>query len=69
MNLPAGAYNNALHSERYRYVRRITVMFWSLWRGRYLQSLAARSKWPNAERNMAVGDVVMEKDAGYGKGQ
>lgn len=43
-NLPVGEFQDALPRENYRYVQRMTNLFWDLWKGTYLQSLAGRKK-------------------------
>ncbi|MFO0090064.1 MAG: hypothetical protein ACK518_04610 [bacterium] len=55
--------------DRYRQLKRTTALFWSHWRGSYLQSIAVHPKWNITRRNLEVGDVVMEKDGGFGKGR
>ena len=55
--------------DRYRQLKRATALFWSHWRGSYLQSIAVHPKWNIIRRNLEVGDVVMEKDGGFGKGR
>ena len=61
-HVPKGSFDDALPGERYRYVQRLTQLFWDLWKGPFLQSLISRKKWKMGERNFSVNDVVMVKD-------
>ncbi|XP_072169077.1 uncharacterized protein [Diadema setosum] len=36
--------------------------FWARWKKKYLQELKSRQKWVRAERNLAVGDIVIAKE-------
>ena len=47
---------------RWNLVNRLTKELWTAWSGRYLQSLAARSKWHKKTYNYKPGDVVLVKD-------
>ena len=55
--------HDALPSERYRYVQRLTNLFWQMWMKNYLPSLVARKKWHTKERNFQIGDRVIIYDA------
>ena len=44
-------------------------LFWDLWRSTYLQSLAARQKWRTRQRNLEIGDLVIELDKGLAPGK
>jgi hypothetical protein len=68
-SLPAGDFSTALPQDRFRYVQRMLALFWDRWRNGYLQSLIARPKWQKAQQNLAVGDLVLEKDPGIGRGK
>ena len=68
-DIPAGDFSNALPREHFRYVQRMTNLFWDLWRKVYLQSLAARKKWKTQQRNLAVGDYVLEDNKDLKRGQ
>ena len=59
-DLPAGDFTRALPRDHYRYVQKMTNLFWDLWKGAYFQSMAARKKWQTKQRNLAVGDYVLE---------
>ena len=68
-DLPVGEFQDALPREHFRYVQRMVDQFWNLWRGTYLQSLVGRQKWRSRQRNLAVGDFVMEIDPNLRRGQ
>ena len=61
---PPGMFQSAdLYSrKRWRRVQHLANEFWCHWRKEYLASLQQRSKWNNARKNLAVGDIVMVKD-------
>ena len=59
---PAGDFADALPQQRFRYLQRMLDLFWTCWRRDYLQSLTARMKWQTKDRNLAVGDLVLEVD-------
>ena len=61
--------HDALPSERYRYVQRLTNLFWQMWMKNYLPSLVARKKWHTKERNFQIGDRVIIYDANVPRGQ
>ena len=58
-HVPPGDFKDALPREQYRYLQRALGLFWDLWKGVYLQSLAARKKWKMRTRNFAIGDAVL----------
>ncbi|XP_032782640.2 uncharacterized protein LOC116920627 [Daphnia magna] len=68
-DLPAGNFSHSLPREHYRYVKRITNLFWDLWHGAFLQSMVGRKKWQSPARNLAIGDFVLDdwKDAPRGR--
>jgi hypothetical protein len=68
-DLPAGDFCNSLPRDHYRYVQRMTTLFWDLWHGAFLQSMVGRRKWQVPARNLAVGDYVLDdwKDAPRGR--
>lgn len=59
-DLPAGDFVHSMPRDHYRYVQRMTNLFWDLWHGSFIQSMNRRGKWRTQERNLAVGDVVLD---------
>ena len=59
-DLPAGDFVHSLPRDYYRYVQRMTNLFWDLWHGSFIQSMNRRGKWRTPERNLAVGDVMLD---------
>ena len=55
--IPKGTFPEAYPPERFRYVQRMTNLFWEMWRRGYL--LIERKKWKFPKRN--------EKKNGYGR--
>jgi len=45
------------------HVSKISDELWKKWHSRYVQALAARSKWIRPRRNFRVGDIVLLKDS------
>lgn len=68
-HLSYGDFSDALPREQFRYVQRMRRLFWDLWRSTYLQSLAARQKWRTRQRNLEIGDLVIELDKGLAPGK
>lgn len=68
-HLSHGDFSDALPREQFRYVQRMRRLFWDLWRSTYLQSLAARQKWRPRQRNLEIGDLVIELDKGLAPGK
>ena len=66
---PRGPQVDVLPRERYRYVQRITNLFWDLWKKQYLQSLVTRKKWTEKTRNLETGDFVLLIDKNVPRGQ
>ena len=50
-------------SKRWRRVQFLSQQFWNRWKNDYLQNLQRRTKWVDTRRSLAVGDVVLLKDA------
>ena len=65
---PAGVFNDAPPRDQYKYLQRTLNLFWDLWKTVYLQSLASRKKWKIPRPNLAVGDIVLEINKGFGRG-
>jgi hypothetical protein len=59
-DLPAGDFRQALSRDHYRYVQKMTDLFWDLWHGSFLQSMTGRKKWRTPARNFTVGDFVLD---------
>ena len=59
-DLPAGDFRQALPRDHYRYVQKMTDLFWDLWHGSFLQSMTGRKKWRTPARNFTVGDFVLD---------
>ncbi len=68
-DVPAGQFEDADPRQCYRYLQRSLNLFWDLWKTVYFQSLVTRKKWKTAQRNFAVGDVVMTLERGLTRGQ
>ena len=66
---PAGSFDDASPREHYRYLQRVLNLFWSMWKTVYLQSLAARKKWQIKRPNLGVGDVVLEVNKNFRRGE
>ncbi|XP_046632671.1 uncharacterized protein LOC124312218 [Daphnia pulicaria] len=66
---PAGSFDDASPREHYRYLQRVLNLFWSMWKTTYLQSLAARKKWKIKRPNLEVGDVVLEINKNFRRGE
>jgi hypothetical protein len=68
-DLPAGDFRKSLPRDHYRYVQRMTSLFWDLWHGAFLQSMVGRKKWKVPTRNLAIGDYVLDdwRDAPRGR--
>ena len=66
---PAGSFDDASPREHYRYLQRVLNLFWDMWKTVYLQSLAARKKWRVKQPNLEVGDVVLEINKGFSRGE
>ena len=66
---PAGSFDDASPREHYRYLQRVLNLFWSMWKTVYLQSLAARKKWQIKRPNLEVGDVVLEVNKNFRRGE
>ena len=56
---PKGTFSDADPRGRFRYVQRMTNLFWDMWHKAYLQSLIERKKWKFPKRNMVVQDMVL----------
>ena len=69
VDLPTLDTDDISPQDRFRQLKRVTALFWSHWRGSYLQSLAVRPKWNQVRHNLQVNDIVMERDVGIGKGR
>lgn len=48
--------------KRWRQVQGLATTFWSRWTKEYLQTLQPRQKWPNTQRNIKLGDIVLIKN-------
>ena len=51
--------DDALPTDRYKYVQHLANTIWHEWQSRYLPSLVARSKWNTKNRNFEIGDLVL----------
>ena len=51
--------DTALPKERFKYVQKLSNLFWDHWIKRYLPSLVSRSKWKQKQRDFRIGDVVL----------
>lgn len=47
--------------DQHRLLDKIRQEFWEVWRKEYIKHLQSRYKWNRAERNIAVGDLVLLK--------
>lgn len=47
--------------DQHRLLDKIQQEFWEVWRKEYIKHLQSRYKWNRAERNIAVGDLVLLK--------
>ncbi len=66
---PAGSFDDASPPEHYRSLQRVLNLFCDMWKTVYLQSLAARKKWRVKQPNLDVGDVVLEINKGFSRGE
>lgn len=48
--------------KNYQYIQRLMQDFWKQWHLDYLQTLQKRSKWTQAQNNVAVGQLVLLRD-------
>ena len=62
-------YQDALPSERYRYVKKMANIFWDMWRKMYIQSLMERKQWKRPQTNLEVGDLVLLVERNQSRGQ
>lgn len=62
--LPPGVFSkvDGYSRRRWRHVQYLADVFWRRWMREYLPSLQQRQKWSHADRNFAVGDVVLLLD-------
>lgn len=60
VNVPSNVKD--LYRAQYKRVQLLADMFWKRWRGEFLQTLQARRKWKEDQRNLQEGDVVVLKD-------
>ena len=62
--LPPGVFSkvDSYSRRRWRHVQYLADVFWRRWMREYLPSLQQRQKWSHADRNFAVGDVVLLLD-------
>ena len=54
--------------KRWRVVQHLANVFWGRWRKEYLQILQSRQKWTEEKRSLQVGDVVLLREEGMGRG-
>ncbi len=45
-----------------KFVQRMKVDMWKKWKSRYVQSMAAWSKWDRTQKNVQVNDIILIKD-------
>lgn len=55
--------------KRWSKVQYLTEQFWICWRKKYFASLQVRQKWNYQQPNVGVGDIVLLKEDGFGRGQ
>ena len=62
--LPPGIFEkkDTLSRRRWRQVQYLADVFWKRWKKEYLPLLQQRQKWFKAERNFAIGDIVIVVD-------
>ncbi|GFV15973.1 integrase catalytic domain-containing protein [Trichonephila clavipes] len=49
------------HCDRWRLLTRMTQHFWKRWSSEYLTLLQSRSKWRIVQKNLDIGDLVLNK--------
>ena len=55
--------------RRWRHSQFLADQFWRRWRREYVPHLIERSKWPNMQRNLRRGDLVLVVDDNVPRGQ
>ena len=55
-------YLNALPSNSYQYVQRVTKLFWDIWLKDYIPTLLVRGKWRQRRDNIKIDDFVLTVD-------
>lgn len=55
--------------RRWRHSQFLADQFWRRWRREYVPHLIERSKWPNIQRNLRRGDLVLVVDDNVPRGQ
>jgi len=55
--------------ERFKYVQKLSNLFWDLWIKRSLPSLISRSRWRPKQRDFRVGDVVLIAEPNVARGK
>ena len=58
----------AVYRRKWKRVMQIRDQFWKAWTSKYLQDLQLRHKWHSETPDVAVGDVVLQVEAGMARG-
>ena len=66
---PASTTQTTVPKELFKYVQKLSNLFWDLWIKRYLPSLMSRSKWRQKQRDFRVGDVVLIAEPNVARGK
>ena len=66
--LPPCVPSSNAYRNRWRYVQHLAQEFWSRFMREYLPELNRRSSWTERKRDVAIGDLVLVKQAGLPRG-
>ncbi|CAC5372170.1 unnamed protein product [Mytilus coruscus] len=58
-----------MYKSQWKHVQVLVNQFWKQWNLQYLHNLQTRSKWPNENRNLQIGDIVLMIDISLPRNQ